>query len=170
MTRRILALGAAAFAGLVLAGAAYACVCASQPLEERLDRADAAIVGRVVAEEQGELKGAPQRLLTVEVDQRVKGDVEDTLGVRSPAMTDCDLDVPRDEQVGLLLTRTPGGEWLGTACSVVDPGQLVAEGGEPRGGPIKVVVGAAILAVVLLWAFRRLRRGARPDLPGAPGP
>jgi hypothetical protein len=53
---------------------------------------------------------------------------------------------------------------------VVDPGQLVAEGGEPRGGPIKVVVGVAILAVVLLWAFRRLRRGSRPDLPGAPEP
>jgi hypothetical protein len=170
MTRSILLLAAAAFAGLVLTGAAYACVCASQPLEERLEQADAAIVGRVVAEEKVKLKGDPQRLLTVEVDQRVKGDVEDTLVVRSPAMTDCDLVVPRNEQVGLLLTRMPGGDWLGTACSVVDPGQLVAEGGEPRGGPIKVVIGAAVLAIVLLWAFRRLRRGARPDLPGAPEP
>jgi hypothetical protein len=169
MTRRILALGAAAFAGLVLAGGAYACVCASQPLEERLEQADAAVVAHLVGTQEG-LSYPPRRLLTFEVDQRVKGDVEDTLIVRSPALTDCDLEVPRDEQVGLLLTRAPGGEWLGTACSVVDPGQLVAEGGEPRGGPIKVVVGAAILAVVLLWAFRRLRRGARPDLPGAPEP
>ena len=46
---------------------------------------------------------------------------------------------------------------------------LVAEGGEPRGGVIKVVVGIAILGLVILWALRRLKRGARPDLPGAPG-
>jgi MYXO-CTERM domain-containing protein len=151
-------------------GNAAACVCESAPLEDRLDRADAAIIGRVVADRGTSIRGAPQTLLTVEVDQRVKGDVEDTLVVRSPALTDCDLDVPRDQQVGLLLTRAPGGDWLGSACSVVDPGQLVAEGGEPRGGPIKVVVGVAILAVVLLWAFRRRRRGARPDLPGAPEP
>jgi len=69
-----------------------------------------------------------------------------------------------------LLTRAPDGGWLGTACSVVAPGQLVAEGGEPRGGVIKVGIGIVILGLVLLWALRRLRRGARPDLPGAPGP
>jgi hypothetical protein len=169
MTRSILLFASAACTGLVLAGEAYACVCASQPLEQRLEQADAAVVAHLVGREEGRSE-SPRALLTFEVDQRVKGDVEDTLVVRSPALTDCDLDVPRGEQVGLLLTRTPGGDWLGTVCSVVDPGQLVAEGGEPRGGPIKVVIGAAVLAIVLLWAFRRLRRGARPDLPGAPEP
>ena len=71
--------------------------------------------------------------------------------------------------VGLLLTAAPDGAWLATACSVVIPGQLVVEGGEPRGGPIKVVVGAVILGLVLLWALSRLRKGSRPDLHGAPG-
>jgi hypothetical protein len=33
---------------------------------------------------------------------------------------------------------------------------------------IKVVVGLFILGIVMLWAFRRLRKGTRPDLPGAP--
>jgi len=140
------------------------------PLSERLDDADAAIVGRVVAEETGETKGAPQRLLTVEVDQRVKGDVDRTIVVRSPSGSDCDLLVARDEAIGLLLTRAPDGAWLGTACSVTAPGPLVAEGGEPRGGVIKVGIGIMVLAAVLLWALRRLRRGARPDLPGAPEP
>lgn len=139
-------------------------------MSERLDDADAAVVGRVVAERPGELNGAPQTFLTVEVDQRVKGDVERTLEVRSPSGTDCDVDVPRDEAVGLLLTSAPDGAWLASTCSVVSPAQLVAEGGEPRGGPIKVVVGVIILAFVLLWALRRLRKGARPDLPGAPEP
>ena len=75
-----------------------------------------------------------------------------------------------DEPVGLILTRAPDGAWIATACSVVEPGPLVAEGGEPRGGVIKVGVGIVILALVLLWALRRLKRGTRPDLPGAPRP
>jgi hypothetical protein len=128
------------------------------------------VVGRVVAERPGELNGLPQLYLTVDVEQRVKGDVERTLQVRTPSGTDCDVDVPRDESVGLLLTSAPGGAWLATACSVVNPGQLVVEGGEPRGGPIKVGIGILILILVLLWAVRRLRKGTRPDLPGAPEP
>lgn len=145
-------------------------MCIDAPMEQRLDDADAAVVGRVVAERGGDLNGAPQLYLTVEVEQRVKGDVERTIEVRSPSGTDCDVIVPRDESIGLLLTNTPGGTWFATSCSVVSPGQLVVEGGEPRGGGIKVVIGIVILALVLLWALRRLRKGARPDLPGAPGP
>jgi hypothetical protein len=124
----------------------------------------------VVAERRGEVKGAPQRLLTVEVDQRVKGDVGGTIVVRSPSGSDCDLLVARDEAIGLLLTRASDGALLGTACSAVEPGRLVTEGGEPRGGVVKVGIGIVILGLVLWWALRRLRRGARPDLPGAPGP
>lgn len=155
---------------LVFAVPAGACVCIDAPLSERLDDADAAVIGRVVAERQAEVRGEPVRLLSVEVDQRVKGDVERTLEVRSPSGSDCDVVVPKDEAIGLLLMRAPDGAWLASACSVVEPGPLVAEGGEPRGGPIKVVIGAVILVIVLLWALRRLRKGARPDLPGAPEP
>ena len=144
-------------------------MCVDAPLDERLDDADAAVVGRVTAEREGELNGLAQLFLAFEVEQRVKGEVEREIEIRTPSGTDCDVEVPRDEQVGFLLTRAPDGAWLATACSVVNPGQLVVEGGEPRGGPIKVVVGAVILGLVLLWALRRLRKGARPDLPGAPG-
>jgi hypothetical protein len=152
------------------AGDAYACVCVDASTEERLEQADAAVIGRVVGEEVRELRGARQRLLTVEVDQRVKGDVEKTLVVRSPLGSSCDLLVPKDEVTGLLLTRAPDGGWLGTTCSLVDENQLVAAGGEPRGGAIKVVLGVLILALVLSWALRRKARGTRPSLPGAPEP
>jgi hypothetical protein len=145
-------------------------VCADTPLSERLDEADAAVVGRVVAERQGDLNGLRQLFLTVAVEQHVKGDVGRTLEVRSPYRSDCDVVVPKNEPVGLLLTRAPDGAWLATACSVVEPGPLVAEGGQPRGALIKVGVGIVILALVLLWALRRLKRGTRPDLPGAPRP
>jgi hypothetical protein len=140
------------------------------PLSERLDDADAAIVGRIVSERPTTLNGAPQRLLTVEVDQRVKGDVESMLAIRSPSGSDCDVEAPKNETIGLLLTQAPDGAWLATACSVVGPGPLVAEGGEPRGGEIKVGIGILILVLVLLWALRRLRKGTRPHLPGAPEP
>jgi hypothetical protein len=155
---------------LVTASPAAACVCVDTPLSERLDDADAAIVGRVVAERQGEVRGARVKLLTVEIDQRVKGDIDRPLVVRSPSGSDCDVEVPKDKAIGLLLTRAPDGTWLATACSVVEPGPLVAVGGEPRGGAIKVGIGIVILAIVLLWALRRLRKGTRPHLPGAPEP
>jgi hypothetical protein len=153
---------------LVFAESGYACVCGDATVEERLEQADAAVVGRVVGEEASELRGARQRLLTVEVDQRVKGDVAKTLVVRSPEGSSCDLDVPDDTATGLLLTRGPDGGWLGTTCSLVAPGPLVAAGGEPRGGVIKVVIGLLILGLVLTWALRRKARGSRPQLPGAP--
>jgi hypothetical protein len=104
------------------------------------------------------------------VDQRVKGRLASPLLVHSPLHSDCDVEVPRNETIGLLLTQGPNEIWLATACSVVEPGPLVAEGGEPRGGPIKVGIGILILILVLTWAVRRLRKGARPDLPGAPEP
>ena len=157
-----------ALLGLVAAGAALACVCTEMPIAERLDDSDVAFVGRVVSEREGELRGQPVRLLSVAVEQRVKGDVEGTIVVRSPAQTDCDLEIPESRSVGLLLTRAPDGAWLGSACSIADPGQLVAAGGEPRGGAIKVGIGVIVLGLVLLLAYVRLRRGSRPQLPGPP--
>jgi hypothetical protein len=120
----------------------------------------------------------PTRVMVFDVEQRVKGDLGgqvEGLGarqifVRTPLNTDCDVTIKTGETTGLLLTRLPSGAWYATACSVVAPGPLVAEGGEPRGGVIKVGVGIVVLALVLLWALRRLRKGARPDLPGAPRP
>jgi len=166
--RALLFVALAAFA-LVGAGEAQACVCAKQPLDERLDDADAAVVARLV-EVRETSSFPPQRTLSFEVDQRVKGDIEETFELRSSAQTDCELDVEEDVPVGLLLTRKPGGEWQGTTCSIVGAGDLVAEGGEPRGGGVKIVIGLLILALVLSWALRRKARGTRPRLPGAPDP
>ncbi len=145
-------------------------MCADTPLSERLNESDAAVVGRVVEERPGDVRGAPVVLLTVDVDQHVKGDVGKVIEVRTPSGTDCDVEVPMNEAICLLLTKSPDGVWLASACSVVEPGPLVVEGGEPRGGGIKVVLGVVILALVLGWALLRLRKGKRPDLPGATQP
>ena len=127
-------------------------------------------MGEVVAERKGNVKGEPVLLLTFDVQQRVKGNVSSTIVIRTPSGTDCDVQVPQNQAIGLFLTRAPDGTWLATACSVVEPGPLVVEGGQPRGGPIKVGVGLVILALVLLWARSRLRRKVRPKIPGAPEP
>ena len=116
--------------------------------------------------------------MTFDVEQRVKGDVpgqvegidRTRIFVRVPRGTDCDVTIATGKTTGLLLTRQPTEGWFASACSLVEPGALVAAGGEPRGGAIKVVVGVLILALVLSWALRRKARGARPSLPGAPEP
>jgi hypothetical protein len=116
------------------------------------------------------LEGLPQRVLTIDVDQHVKGDLPKRIVVWSPSGTTCDLRPKADAAIGLLLTRSPAGNLVASGASLVPPGPLIAEGGEPRGGVIKVAVGLVILALVLLWALYRLRKGTRPNLPGAPRP
>jgi hypothetical protein len=151
-------------------------VCAEAPVEERLDGADAAVVGTVRAYAEPD-SDVPMRVLTFDVETRVKGEVPSQVPgsegrrifVRVPLNTDCDVTVEAGTTTGLLLTKQPGGAWYASACSVVPAGQLVVEAGEPRGGPIKVAIGAVVLALVLLWALLRLRKGSRPQLPGAPG-
>jgi hypothetical protein len=156
------------------AEAQAACTCVASSLEDRLDDADAAFVGEVLRERETDVRGAPQKLYTFEVHQQVKGDLPDDLEVRSPP--ECDIrgegaPAPaEDGSIGLLVTRSPDGVWLASACSVVAPEELVTVGGEPRGGVIKVVLGIVILALVLSWALRRKARGTRPRLPGAPEP
>jgi hypothetical protein len=126
-------------------------------------------VGRIVGPVDENADPA-QRRLRVDVEQRVKGDLPRQLEILAPAGTDCDLPARTNRSIGLLLTREPDGTLVGNLCSIANPGRLVVAGGEPRGGAIKVLLGFAILGLVLLWSFRRLKRGARPDLPGAPRP
>jgi MYXO-CTERM domain-containing protein len=129
------------------------------------------VVGRIVADTSHELEGGlSYRRLTVAVEQQVKGEFGNRVFVIAPSGTDCDVEIEMESTTGLLLTRRPDGDWFASACSVVAPGELVAAGGEPRGGVIKVVLGILILALVLSWALRRRARGTRPSLPGAPEP
>jgi MYXO-CTERM domain-containing protein len=159
------------FAALVLAGDAFACACVAAPIDERLDDADAAVIGRVASNVPWQLEGGvAARRLTIAVEQRVKGDLGGSVFVAVPEGTDCDVEIETGKTTGLLLTRRPDGQWFASQCSVVTPGELVAAGGEPRGGVIKVVLGILILGLVLSWALRRRARGARPSLPGAPEP
>jgi hypothetical protein len=79
----------AALAALAVASPAPAVVCANTPLSQRLDESDAAVVGRVVDTRPAEVEGAAVTLLTVDVDQHVKGDRSSSghREVRTPTWT-----------------------------------------------------------------------------------
>jgi hypothetical protein len=168
---RALPFVAAAVVALTVAGDALGCVRVTESMSQRLDDSDAAVVGHIVSRRETEVRGAPALLLKVDVEQRVKGrGLSDPIVVRSPLHTDCDVTLALGKRRGFLLTKAPDGTLLATSSNVVAATPLLAAGGEPRGGVIKVFVGFFILALVLLWALRRLRRGTRPELPGAPQP
>jgi hypothetical protein len=156
-------------AALVLSGSALGCVRVDESMSKRLDDSDAAVVGTVASRRQIDVRGAAALLLTIDVEQKIKGrHLGEPLVVRSPLHTDCDVRVANGKRRGFLLTKASDGTLLVTGASVVAATPLIAAGGEPRGGVIKVVIGFFILALVVVWALRRLKRGARPERPGAP--
>jgi hypothetical protein len=147
-------LAALALAALVLAPAALALDCPNVPLDERLDAADAAFVGRVTAE-----RAAPSgRVYRFVVDQNVKGPIGREVEVRSATrlLDAADKPIVHDEALGVLANLS-GAELVTESCLLADPGALLSVSDEPRGNGIKVVIGLLILAAVLAYSIRRLR-------------
>jgi hypothetical protein len=147
---------------LVLASAltsdAPAYTCPATPLQERIDQADIVFVGRSTGFRSVPGGGLPQRVYTFVVDQQVKGDLGRTIAVRIPVLAaNGGQRVPKDVAAGILASRVDGG-WFTTTCGITDPGAVLAEVDEPRGNAIKLAIGAAILAAVLAYSIRRVRK------------
>jgi hypothetical protein len=141
---------------LAVAPGALALDCPNVPLEERLRAADAAFVGRLTDERPG---AGADRVYRFVVDQRVKGPVGREIEVHAAdKLVDArDEPVVRDEAIGVLATLD-GANLLTESCLLTDPGALLSVSDEPRGNAIKIVIGLAILALVLAYSTRRLRR------------
>jgi hypothetical protein len=141
---------------LALAPAAYALDCPNTPLEDRLEPADAAFVGRVTKERAA--ASGEGRVYRFVVDQRVKGPVGREVEVRSLArLVDArDRPIVHDEALGVL-ANLEGAELTTESCLLTDPGALLSVSDEPRGNAIKIVIGLVILALVLAYSARRLR-------------
>jgi len=146
---------AAGLAALVLAPGALALSCPNVPLDERLSEVDAAFVGRVTAER----TVADGYLYRFVVDQNVKGPIGREVEVRSAKRLVDATDEPivHDEALGVLATLD-GAELTTESCLLSDPGTLLATSDEPRGNGIRLVIGLVILALVLAYSIRRLRR------------
>jgi hypothetical protein len=169
----LLALAASALAALALAPAAGAAAleCPAIPLEERIAEADAAFVGRLVSQRP---EPGGERAYRFLVDQRVKGPLGREVELRAPRLTDASgTPIERDVAIGVLAERD-GAAWTTGSCSLTDPGALLAAADEPKGGWIKLLIGLAILAAVLAYSVRRLRRrqgqlGGGPTVHGSLG-
>jgi hypothetical protein len=147
-------LAALVVAALVLTPSALALDCPNVPLDERLDAADAAFVGRVT-EERVTRTGTVYRFV---VDQNVKGPVGREVEVRSATrlVDAADEPIVHDEALGVLADLA-GAELVTESCLLTDPGALLSVSDEARGNGIKVVIGLLILAAVLAYSLRRLR-------------
>jgi hypothetical protein len=65
--------------------------------------------------------------------------------------------IVHDEALGVLANLS-GAQLTTESCLLTDPGALLSVSDEVRGNWIKVVIGLVILALVLAFALRRLRR------------
>jgi len=139
--------------GLVWGGGeALACSCAAgQPISERIDAADAAFVGRLL-----EVRGTS---FVYDNDRTIKGELRERVVVTSPgSAAQCGLTrPPKDELVGLLLTRAGSG-WSSSLCAQTTAGELLSVDDDLPGQRIRLAVGVVILIAVLGYSLIRLRR------------
>jgi hypothetical protein len=158
---RMLAATLVALAALTLAPAALALDCPNIPLDERLQAAEVAFVGRVT-DERPALNG-PGVVYRFVVDQRVKGSIGREVEVTAPVRLVDAADEPlvRDEALGVM-AALDGARIVTESCLLTDPGALLSTSDEPKGDWIKIVIGLAILALVLAFSIRRLNRRELP--------
>ena len=157
MARAALVLFAVALA-LVAVAPAGALTCPQATMRERIDGADAAFVGTLVSSRPGP---DGELLYLFDVHQPVKGPVGGEIEVRAPALVDAaDKPVANGVDVGVF-ALLDGATFTTSSCGITNPAALLAEADEPRGGWIKLLVGAAILASVLAYSLTRLRRRRR---------
>jgi hypothetical protein len=135
-----------------------ACTCAAAPARVRLDSADAAFVGRLVASrpaDEGELRH------TFVVDGIVKGDLPRRIEVLSPAGgAACGFELEGDVATGILLRRR-GAEWTGGLCGQIAVGELLEASEETDERLVNwggIVVGSLVVAVGAWLVWRRLRQ------------
>jgi hypothetical protein len=140
--------------------------CPNVPLEERLAAADVAFVGRVTDERP--LSGGQGRVYAFLVDQNVKGPVGREVDVDSATRLVDATDKPilHDEALGVL-GNLHGTRIVTEPCLLTDPGALLSVSDEPKGNAIRLAIGILILAAVLAYSIRRLRRRAREGATGS---
>ena len=162
MLRRVTALAALAAATLVASPvSATAADCFSQSVKEKLDGAEIAFIGRVKSVRPVVEHTGVQRFdYGFLVDRAVKGELAKRVTVRAARLVDIDNQqvTPKiNVAIGVLASRVDD-RLVTSTCSLVDPGALMGATDEPKGGTIKVVIGMIILAIVIAYSWRRLKR------------
>jgi hypothetical protein len=148
----------------VLAPSALALDCPNVPLDERLSEVDVAFVGRVTAERPSTVgRGRVYEFL---VDQNVKGPVGREVDVDAPLRLVDATDKPllHDEALGVM-ANLDGARIVTESCLLTDPGALLSVSDEPKGNAIRLLIGILVLAAVLAYSIRRLRKRQQAGVP-----
>jgi hypothetical protein len=147
--------------------AAWGASCLDESVKQKLEGADVAFVGRVLAVTPvADNTGIARFDYRFVVDHAVKGTLGKQATVRAASLVDIDNQVVTagsDVAIGVLATRAEG-RLVTSSCGLVDPGSLMGAADEPKGGTIKVVIGLVILGLVLAYSVRRLRRRRMSEL------
>jgi hypothetical protein len=141
--RAVIAAIAGAVAALVAASGAGACSCARIDARERLQDADAAVIGTALRSEAVD----GRHLTHLQVERGFKADlgaevVVDT-GREDGGGGDCSIKIPDGRRVGLFLYRNEAGVWASGLCGLVDPDEL-----ERGAGPVPEPLGRGTVALV----------------------
>ena len=159
---------------------AFACSCAEMDVESSLPEADGAFVGTYI-DRSG--IGGGSVAYTFDVERVVKGDFGPTAVVRTSADgASCGLEFYGDRRTGLLLHRADDGVWESSLCSMVQPADLLAVGGDhPPDVDVEAVgagwswttkmiaAGAALLLLLVVVLLLTARvAGRRPPRPIEP--
>lgn len=125
MVAAIVGLGA-----LVFTGSAQACSCAPVAPEAALQRADAAIVGNLVAVVPRDRQRADYRYRVLRAYGGGSIDRGEVISVRSARdSAACGLPGRTEHRYGLFLVRDQSSRWTAGACSLVAPRRLRAVAG-----------------------------------------
>ena len=152
---------------LLAPAAARAASCLDESVKQKLEGADAAFVGRVVAVTPvAGNTGIARFDYRFRVDHAIKGALGDRVTVRAARLVDIDNQVVTaglNVAIGVVATAA-NGRLVTSSCGLVDPGSLMGAADEPKGGAIKVVIGLVILGAVIAYSVRRLRRRRAAEL------
>ena len=123
---------------------ASACSCAAGEPRDRLQEADAALVGTVSDRSGGPL-GMGTVTVTIDVEHDLKGNLGDEVQLETNAQgSACGLELNEGARTGLFLTLV-GDHWTSSLCQQIDPEELLRAAEplpEPTGkGPIRFLVG-----------------------------
>jgi hypothetical protein len=100
------------------------------------------------------------------VDQNVKGPVGREVDVDATTRLVDARNKPllHDEALGVM-GDLDGARIVTESCLLTDPGALLAASDEPKGNAIRLLIGILILAAVLTYSIRRLRRRGQGGVP-----
>jgi len=153
---------AVAVVAVVAPTAAWGANCRiTESVKDKLDGSQVAFVGRVISVSRVAGSGGVAFFdYRFRVDRAVKGLSATRVTVRATRLVDIDNQVvtPSNVTIGVLASKGAGGSLLTNSCALVDPGSLMGASDEPKGGPIKVVIGVLLLGLVVWYSLRRLKR------------